>query len=426
MTIERHLVYAALATTIALALAACAPTPAPQASQRPSRAAAGQAPRVAAPVAPWTLPTQAGTQPDLAVAPDGSLLLSWVEEAGSRRSLRFARWTAAGWSPAHTVASGDWFGNAFDTPQIEQTQDGALWTTWMRASPAGGHARDVVIARSGDGGATWSAPQPVNTDGTATEHGFVSLWRASPDSIGVAWLDGRAKGGEGHAMHGGDHADMQMLRSALFDARLQRRDEATIDSTVCDCCHTAVATAASGPVLVYRDRTSAEVRDVHAAVLRNGAWRDTGAVHADRWVMPGCPVNGPSAAADGDRVVTLWYTAAGGTPSVRYAASSDGGVHFGDAHTLVSDAGALGRVAVASDGAAAWFAWLDEADGRQRLRVARREWSAPDASAPRTLATLATHGNGAGMPRLAATRGATYAVWTDSANGAARLVGTRL
>jgi hypothetical protein len=125
-------------------------------------------------------------------------------------------------------------------------------------------------------------------------------------------------------------------------------------------------------------------------------------------------------------VVTLWYTAAGGNPSVRYATSTDGGTHFGDAQTLASDAGTLGRVAVSSDGRGAWFAWLDEADGRQQLRVARREWAAPEALAPRTLAMLGTHGNGAGMPRLASTQGATYAVWTDSANGAPRLVGTRL
>lgn len=425
MTTDRRLMPAALAVALSFAVCGCS-RPAPDTATAAAASPAIRSAPTAKADAAWTLPAQSGTQPDLEVAPDGSLLLSWVDEADGQRSLHFSHWTRVGWTPARTIARGDWFGNAFDTPRIEQTQDGALWATWMRSSPAGGHARDVVIARSADGGASWSRPEPVNTDGTATEHGFVSMWRAAPDAIGVAWLDGRAKGETPHSMHAAGDTTMQMLRSSVFDARLQRRDEAAIDTTVCDCCHTAIAAAASGPVLVYRDRTPGEVRDVHAAVLRDGAWRDAGAVHADNWVMPGCPVNGPSVSASGDRVTTIWYTAPDGTPGVRYAMSSDGGSHFGDASTLAHDAGVLGRVAVSTDERGAWFGWLAETDGRQVLRVARRDWSAPQAQAPVTLATLGTRGNAAGMPRLATSQGATYAVWTDSVNGAARLVGKRL
>ena len=428
MTTDR-LMPAMLVAALSIAMAACTPAApdtgaAKPASNATTNASPNAQPNPSSPAA-WTLPAQAGMQPDLTVAPDGSLLLSWVEETNGERSLHVARWQGARWTPARTVASGDWFGNAFDTPQIEQTQDGALWATWMRASPAGGHARDVVIARSADRGVTWSRPVPVNTDGTATEHGFVSLWRAASDAVGVAWLDGRAKDGMGHDMHGGgDHA-MQMLRAAVFDAGLQPHGETSIDSSVCDCCHTAIAAAASGPVMVYRDRTAGEVRDIHAAVLRDGAWRDIGAVHDDHWVMPGCPVNGPSVAASGDRVTAVWYTAPDGTPGVRYASSTDGGLTFGDADTLARDAGVLGRVAVTTDARGAWFGWLAEADGRQVLRVARRDWSAAGVQAPRTLAVLATHGNAAGMPRLAIAGGATYAVWTDSIDGKPHLAGTR-
>ncbi|WP_133477577.1 sialidase family protein [Cognatilysobacter segetis] len=414
---------ATLAVAVVLAIAACSRQPAaPSASapKAPATAATAQA--------PWTLPVRDGMQPDLAVAPDGALLLSWVEGtsgAEGGRTLRVARWKDGRWTPAATVARGDWFGNAVDTPQIEQTRDGALWATWMRASPTGGHARDVVVARSGDGGASWSVPVPVNTDGTATEHGFVSLWRASPDSIGVAWLDGRAKTGvdEMHEGHGGP---MQMLRAAVFDARLQRHGETAIDSTVCDCCHTAVALADDGPVMVYRDRTADEVRDIHAAVLRDGAWRDVGAVHADGWVMPGCPVNGPAVAATGHRVVAAWYTAPGDAPRVSYAMSEDGGEHFGDAVPLAQGAGVLGRVAVAGDARGAWLGWIEEANGVQALKAVHRGWSSASASPATVVATLHTRGNGAGMPRLAATGDAAYAVWTDTVDGRPQLVGRRL
>jgi hypothetical protein len=145
--------------------------------------------------------------------------------------------------------------------------------------------------------------------------------------------------------------------------------------------------------------------------------------------MPGCPVNGPSVAATGNRVTAAWYTAPDGVPSVHYAVSEDGGQHFGDAAPLARDAGVLGRIAVASDARGAWFGWIAEADGAQVLRVTRRDWASPStqAPAPVTLARLATHGTGAGMPRLAvAGDGATYAVWTDSVDGKQRLVGKRL
>jgi hypothetical protein len=419
MTTDRY-VRTLLAIATAALLAACSREAPPSTPAAPRSAAASTVAD-----ATWQLPVERGMQPDLAVAPDGALLLSWVEDVAGTRTLRVARWFGGRWTPASTVARGDWFGNAFDTPQIEQTQDGALWATWMRASPAGGHARDVVVARSADGGATWSAPAPVNTDATATEHGFVSLWRATPDSIGIAWLDGRAKQGV-HAMHEAHDGPMQMLRAAVFDRALVRHDEAAIDTTVCDCCHTAVAMASDGPVMVYRDRTKDEVRDIHAAVLRAGAWRDTGAVHADRWVMPGCPVNGPSVAASGRRVVATWYAAPDDVPRVSHAVSDDGGERFGDAVELARGANVLGRVAVAMDASGAWFGWIEEANGVQTLRAARRDWAAPATRPAVDVATLHTHGNGAGMPRLATTRGATYAVWTDTVDGAPRLVGKRL
>ncbi|TZF90482.1 sialidase family protein [Cognatilysobacter lacus] len=414
----------AVAVTLAFALAACtrdAP-PAPTASATRAHVATSTA-RPAQ--TPWSLPAIAGAQPDLAVAPDGALLLSWVEPSAGTHRLRLARWLGTRWSPASTVATAGSFGNAFDTPRVAQTQDGALWVTWLRAPPSGGYARDVVMSRSADGGASWSAPVAVNTDATATEHGFVSLWRAAPDAIGVAWLDGRAKQG-GHP-HGHEDSDaMQMLRSAVFDGRLQRHGETAIDTTVCDCCHTAVALATDGPVLAYRDRTRENVRDIHVAVLRDGAWRDTGAVHVDHWVMPGCPVNGPSVSAVGNRVTLTWFTAPDGVPSVLHAVSEDGGLHFGDATQLARDAGVLGRVAVAADARGAWSSWIAEVDGRQVLRAAHREWTSPKTQPPITLAPLSTHGNGAGMPRLVASHGATYAVWTDTVDGKQRLVGKRL
>src|SRR5438093_13682825 len=55
-------------------------------------------------------------EPQLTVSNRG-VLLSWIEHAGAKMTLRFAERTATGWSQPRTVASGDdWSVNALDVP----------------------------------------------------------------------------------------------------------------------------------------------------------------------------------------------------------------------------------------------------------------------------------------------------------------------
>ena len=80
-------------------------------------------------------------QPDLIVAPDGRLLLSWVEPAGERgHRLQLAATLAGetGWAPALAVAEGEgWFVNWADTPRVQALADGSLWAHWLeRTGPS--------------------------------------------------------------------------------------------------------------------------------------------------------------------------------------------------------------------------------------------------------------------------------------------------
>ena len=378
-------------------------------------------------VSDWPLPAPDGAaQPDLVAAPDGTLLLSWIEPAGEGHVLRFARHGADGWSTPRTIAEGgDWFVNWADTPHIAATADGALWAHWLRKSAAATYAYDVVLARSGDGGATWSAPVAVNEDGTPTEHGFVAMWPAGDASIGIAWLDGRATAG-GHGGHGGNggHAGgMMTLRTARFDAALDRHQETRLDASTCDCCQTAAAATAGGHVVAYRDRTQDEIRDIAVVRHEDGQWRAPRIVHADGWKMPACPVNGPALDARGETVVVAWYTAAGGTPRVRVAASTDGGASF--RAPVQADAGeqVQGRTAVALGDADAWLAWLREDANGQSLRLARVDPATAALRGATEVARLAGHGRGTGFPQLALAGGKAHLVWTDVVDGRPHLRG---
>ncbi|GAB6196419.1 hypothetical protein [Lysobacter xanthus] len=384
-------------------------------------AAPATPPRAVPTATAWALPTRDGMQVDLATAPDGSMLMAWVDGQGAAQRLRFSRSRGGRWSAPVTVATSDGFGNAVDTPRLRQTRDGAVWLLWLRKGAGGGHARDVVLTRSPDGGATWSAAVPVNTDGTPTEHGFASTWDAGRDRIGVAWLDGRAKsGGHGH----GDGA--QMLRAATFDARLQRAGEAVLDARVCDCCHTDIAATSRGPVLVYRDRSETEVRDIRATRLENGRWSTPSAVADDGWRMPACPVNGPGAAASGVRMAAAWYTAADGSSEVRLATSRDAGKSFSAATTLDRGDAVLGRVEIAVQGDRAAVAWLREDASAQSLWLATASIDTGRAGAPVRIATLAGRGRGTGMPRMAIDADGLHVVWTELVDGRPVLQGRTL
>jgi len=405
-----------------LALAACTrapdPTPAPQAATTP----AATATKVS--VTPWSLPVDRGAaQPDLVRTPDGALLLSWIEPLAKGHALRLARYADGTWGAPRTIAQGDdWFVNWADTPHVQATADGALWAHWLRRSAAAPYAYDVVLSRSTDGGARWSTPTPVNEDGTPTEHGFVSLWAASDTSIGIAWLDGRHTGDGAHDAAAG-HGGAMTLRTAMFDAQLQRSAETELDASTCDCCQTDVAMTPRGALVVYRDRTPAEIRDIAVTRLEAGAWTPPRMVHADGWRMPACPVNGPAMAAHADRVVVGWYTEAGGLPMVRVATSEDAGDRFGAPRDIARGAQVLGRVALAWSGDAAWISWLQETDDVQSLWVARIPIDAAQPHTPVRVATLVGRGRGTGVPQLVASGSKLHVAWTDVEAGAPRLRG---
>jgi hypothetical protein len=374
----------------------------------------------------WPLPTPDGAaQPDLVAAPDGSLLLSWIEPVGEgRHALRFASFRDDAWSEPRTIATGgDWFVNWADTPHIAATADGALWAHWLQKSAAATYAYDVALSRSGDGGATWSDPVLVNDDGTPTEHGFVSLWAARDDGIAIAWLDGRAMQSE--AGHGGHGAGMMALRTARFDATLSRSDERELDASVCDCCQTDSAATDRGRLLVYRDRSADEIRDIYATRETSEGWTAPHRVHADEWTMPACPVNGPAVDAHGNDVIVGWYTAAGDTPRVLVARSTDAGDSFGPPLELDAGKHAQGRVAVALGAGAAWALWTREDNAGQTLQLARL---APDLSRELQrieLARLTGRGRATGFPQLTLADGGAFVAWTDVVDKRPRLRAAR-
>lgn len=354
-------------------------------------------------------PAAAGSMgASLTTGPDGRVYLSWIEPApDSAHALRFAALGEAGWSEPRTVASGrGWFVNWADFPSLEVLEDGRMAAHWLRRSGAATYAYDVVAAVSSDSGRSWTAGATPHADGTETEHGFASMWPEEGGGVGIAWLDGRETGG-GHDGHGG----LMTLRHAVLGADGAPAPDVLVDGSVCDCCQTGAAMTAEGPIVVYRDRTADEVRDVYVTRRVAGAWTPGRPVHRDGWTIPACPVNGPQVAAEGRRVAVAWFAAPDDSARVQVAFSDDAGATF-RAPVRLDEGRALGRVdVILLDGGDALVSWMEAAeDGAAAVRV--RRVSAEGRAGPAR--TVATSGGArsSGFPRMAAGGGHAVLAWT--------------
>lgn len=383
---------------LAIAVAACSGgAPAPVAELAPP----GPATALDAPSGPDS------GQPFLATGRDGSVLLSWLERWDSVDALRWSRLADGRWSDVGTVAeSSSFFVNWADFPSILELSDGRLAAHWLARSGTDKFAYDVMVSVSADGGTSWSAPVLPHRDGTETEHGFVSLFEMAGEPAAV-WLDGRngatSEGGEGR---GGPSMTVRFAAFGVDGAG----PEALIDDRSCDCCQTDVALTSEGPVVVYRDRSADEIRDIVTSRLTDGRWTVPEPVHEDGWEIAGCPVNGPAIAARERAVAVAWYTAARDTARVQVAFSADAAGSFG-APIQIDDGDPVGRVdALLLDDGTALVSWLERVPGGGRVRVRRVAADGRVSAAVEVGGTSAARPSG--FPRMARSGNEVVFAWT--------------
>ena len=300
---------------------------------------------------------------------------------------------------AEKIAQGeDLLVNWADFPTLIDA-DNQLTAQWMMRNTAPGFAYDVYTASSTDDGKTWSTPQRLHTDTSATEHGFVSLY-AGKTGVGAFWLDGQRYAQD-------DAPDGMELRHKVMGATGPQVED-VVDALVCDCCQTDVAMVAGSPIVVYRDRSEGNIRDISIARQENGAWVST-PVAQDGWYITGCPVNGPAIAGANGVVAVTWFTAVP-VNSVRVAFSFDGGRSFA-APVDVSQDSPVGRVDLVVDAAGnAIVSWLSLA---QEGFVYRRVQPSGEMGEIHLVAPMASHRN-AGFPRMVQSSDRLIFAWTDT------------
>jgi len=345
-------------------------------------------------------------QPSL-VSGEGSLSLSWISSnEGEKSTLNFSQFKEGKWINTQTMATGsDWFVNWADFP-AHAINENLILSSYLKKSDSGTYTYDVILSLQKLSGEKVKEDFLLHTDGVKAEHGFVSIIPNHNQGFFITWLDGRNtvdKDLDGY------HKPMT-IRFAEITNKGDIIDESELDSATCDCCQTSIAITNKGPVVVYRDRSDKEVRDIYIARKINGIWEVPTPIHNDGWEINGCPVNGPKVASNSNNLAVSWFTVSNEKPIVNLSFSKSNGASFG---TLIkiNDDDAIGRVDVAFlNPQEVLVSYIEGDDVGTYLRIKKVSIDGK-VSAPITISKI-DGGRNSGVPQLEILDNEAFIVWT--------------
>src|SRR5439155_15591396 len=164
----------------------------------------------------------------------------------------------------------------------------------------------ICMARSKDGGRTFSRAITLHNPSLKGARGWQSLAFGPDGLLHAVWLDGRnaalkpsptATPPAAH-VHTMDHSGSprQDVYAAVIDQN-NRIAETQVATNVCFCCKTAVAVASGNRVFAtWRHIFPGSIRDIAMAVSADEG-RQFGPltrVSEDKWQIAGCPEDGPA------------------------------------------------------------------------------------------------------------------------------------
>jgi hypothetical protein len=338
----------------------------------------------------------------------GYVYLSWVEKKGKLSSLKFSILEKGNWSEPVTMASGkNWFVNWADYPVIASDGSNNILAHFLEKSDTAKFTYDVKLISSADGGNTWSSSKILHDDGKKAEHGFVSI-TPYKDQFFLSWLDGRKTATEGNKDHQEGHHGEMTVRAAMINKDGSKTNDWELDGRVCDCCQTGSAITSNGPIVVYRDRSEEEIRDISIVRFVNGEWTKPKTIFPDQWKIAGCPVNGPRADAIKNNLAIAWFSMPENKAQVKIIFSDDGGATF-KAPIQVDEGKPIGRVDVVMlNEKMAMISWM-EGSTIKALKVN----SDGTKGKPIIIAT-SSNSRSSGFPQMTKTGNSLIFAWTDS------------
>ncbi|MBT8309564.1 MAG: exo-alpha-sialidase [Flavobacteriaceae bacterium] len=355
----------------------------------------------------------AGSEPNLHVSENGTIYLSWIQAKEKEKSKLFLSKLIEHdltWAEPKLISEGDdWFVNWADFPSITSFGNSSLAAHYLAKSATGTYDYNVNITISNDDGNTWNTSLIPHDDKTNSEHGFVSKVALANNEFLSVWLDGRKYA---YAEKDSSIAKEMTLRCATIDNKGLLSEELELDDRVCDCCQTDTAMTQNGPIVVYRDRTAKEIRDISYVRRVDGKWTEPKSLHSDNWSIFGCPVNGPAITTHKSKVAVAWFTAANDHAEVKVAFSEDNGASFGKPIT-VNQEKPSGRVDIQFiDEESILVSWLDNVNENALIQLQKIQENG--IKSPVISVTETSEERSSGFPRMVVKNDQAFIAWTNS------------
>ncbi|MDP2809530.1 MAG: sialidase family protein [Rhodocyclaceae bacterium] len=271
-------------------------------------------------------------------------------------------------------------------PKIAVGADGIVHLSWTQnlGQKMTGHIR---YARSVDGGQTFSAPAILNDDRQLVSHRFDSLAIDGQGGVAAVWLD--ARGRTGKSVKGSPATDVGIFAAVSTDGGASFGRNRRIADHSCQCCRTGLTWTTNGPVAFWRHVFGKNIRDFAIADLNGGPVRR---VTDDEWEIDGCPHHGGGIATDGrGNLHIVWFTNGKNRQGIFYRRIARTDFGMGAPMPLGDPARQAGHPDVAAVGSRVLVSWR-EFDGK-RLSAwamisedAGASWGAPQRLAETTQA----------------------------------------
>jgi hypothetical protein len=316
----------------------------------------------------------------------------------------------------------------------------AIVVVWTTKGPIG---TTLQQARSDDGGRTFARGALVPGSDAAGNRGWEAIAVEPNGRVDAVWLDHRelAKDSSMAASHhdhkSADKPDGVAMaqQSKLFFTSLDgTAAPRALTGGVCYCCKTALIGGADGFIYAaWRHVYPGNLRDMAFTLSRDGGrtFAPPVRVSEDKWMLEGCPDDGPSVAVDAQkRIHIVWPTlitekTAGSEPTIAlfYAMSTDGKAFTARERIPAEGVPHHPRLTVSAGGALT-VAWDEAANGSRRIAVAHGV--VDDGGRPRFRRETLTTAGSAVYPSLAVASDGVVAAWTSGASTSSSIMVARL
>jgi BNR repeat-like domain len=246
----------------------------------------------------------------LHAAPDGSLYVAWLDGRHGKSTAYVTRSTDGGrtWSANTRVHSGE--ACPCCRTAIAAASDGTVYLAWRAVLP--GNVRDIVVARSTDGGVTWSAPVRAHEDDWVFDgcpHAGPSMQVDESGRVHVAWWTGK-EGAAGAYYARSDDGGLSFSDPVTLGAAAFSRPA-----------HVQLACVDEQTIVAAWDDGTLAIPRVRVRVSRDGGRTFAAAVDAS---APDRAAGFPVVGAVGDSLVLAWSERSAAAESHARHSGSDG------------------------------------------------------------------------------------------------------